>query len=101
MPAPLRPIIPGDWQGLEQTIKDLWAILNEEESFASLLAAIQQNASDIAAIDDVAGNDKEVQFNDGGDFGASANFTFDKVTNIADVNGTIQVTRLLAGGVEA
>jgi len=64
------------------------------------LAAIQQNTADIAAIDDVAGSDTQVQFNDGGDFGASANFTFNKATNIVDLNGTIQVTRLLAGGVE-
>ena len=49
----------------------------------------------------IGGDDTQIQFNDDGAFGASENFTFDKATNIADLNGTIQVTRLLAGGVTA
>lgn len=57
-----------------------------------------------------AGTDTEVQFNDGGLFGADATLTFDKttktltaqeleVTNNANVGATCTVKRLLAGGV--
>lgn len=37
-----------------------------------------------------AGADTNVQFNDGGVFGAEADFTYDKTTNLLNVNGTIQ-----------
>jgi len=40
----------------------------------------------------VAGSNTQVQFNDGGTFGASANFTFDKTTN------TLSVTNLVGSG---
>jgi fumarate hydratase class II len=53
----------------------------------------------VAAIDPVAGSDTQVQFNDSGNMGASSDFTFNKTTKVADVNGTILVKRLLAGGV--
>ena len=40
----------------------------------------------------VAGSNTQVQFNDGGTFGASANFTFDKTTN------TLSVTNFVGSG---
>ena len=57
-----------------------------------------------------AGNDTEVQVNDGGLFGADSTLTFNKgtkvlaaqeleVTNDANVGATCTVKRLLAGGV--
>ena len=57
-----------------------------------------------------AGSDTEVQFNDGGIFGADSTLNFNKttktltaqeleVTNDANVGATCTVKRLLAGGV--
>jgi len=40
MPAPLRPIIPGDWMGLEQVIKDLWAIVNADTSLSDMIVDV-------------------------------------------------------------
>jgi hypothetical protein len=48
---------------------------------------------------DAAGSNTQVQFNDTGDIlGASANFTFDKATNILAVTGTVQGTTVSATG---
>jgi hypothetical protein len=115
-----KPIIPKDWVGLERVINELWRLINTDTSLSSIslsitdaesaIAALQvaTNAMNlaivdlqeaVAAIDPVAGNDTQVQFNDGGSMGASSDFTFNKVTKVADVNGTIKVKRLLAGGV--
>jgi hypothetical protein len=48
---------------------------------------------------DAAGANTQVQFNDTGDLlGASANFTFDKATNIMSVTGTVQGTTVSATG---
>ncbi len=38
-----------------------------------------------------AGSDTEIQFNDGGDFGASANLTFDKLTGNLNIAGLINL----------
>jgi len=107
MPEPYKPLIPGDWIRLEYLMNEVWQILNVDTSLeemntitAGMQTDIAQNAADIAAIDDVAGSNTEVQFNDNNNFGASANFKFNKLTNIVTVNGTIQTTRLLAGGVK-
>ncbi|MCJ7828209.1 MAG: hypothetical protein MUP81_00515 [Dehalococcoidia bacterium] len=57
MPAPLRPIIPGDWMGLEQVIKDLWGIVNADTSLSDMVAddaalsdAVVVNTSDIVIL---------------------------------------------------
>mgnify|MGYP007070656239 CR=1 FL=1 len=115
-----KPIIPKDWVGLEKTINELWRLINTDTSISSITLSITDAESAIAAlqvastamnlaiialqeavaaIDPVAGSDKQVQFNDGGSMGASGDFTFNKSTKIADVNGTMKVKRLLAGGV--
>jgi len=48
---------------------------------------------------DAAGSNTQVQFNDTGDLlGASANFTFDKATNVMSVTGTVQGTTVSATG---
>ena len=44
------------------------------------------------------GSNTQVQFNDNGDFGGSANFTFDKTTNALSVNGNISGANLVTGG---
>lgn len=57
MTAPLRPIIPGDWMGLEQVIKDLWGIINADTSLSDMVAddaavsdAVVANTSDIVIL---------------------------------------------------
>ena len=53
----------------------------------------------IAGNIDAAGSNTQVQFNDVGDvLGASANFTFDKATNILSVTGNVQATTVEATG---
>jgi len=47
---------------------------------------------------DAAGSNTQVQFNDDDLLGGSANFTFDKATNILAVTGTIQGTTVSATG---
>lgn len=42
----------------------------------------------------VSGSNTQVQFNDNGAFGATANFTFNKTTNVLSVNGTINAGNL-------
>jgi hypothetical protein len=43
---------------------------------------------------DPGGSNTQIQFNNGGNFGASANLTFDNSTNILDVTGTLKATNL-------
>ena len=100
-----KPLIPGDWEHLEWIIREIWRLVNSESPISDLIAQIAQNASDIdalealvAALDAVAGNDGEIQFNDGGNHGADSDLTFDTATKTFKTN-TAQVTRLLAGGV--
>lgn len=45
------------------------------------------------------GSNTQVQFNNNGNFGGSANFTFDSATNILSVNGNIQGSNLLTSGI--
>ena len=115
-----KPIIPKDWVGLERVINEIWRLLNTDTSISSISLSITDAESAIealevtttainlaiialqeavATLDAVAGSDTQVQINDGGSMGASSDFTFDKVTKIADVNGTVTMKRLLAGGV--
>ena len=50
----------------------------------------------------VAGSDTQVQFNDGGTFGASANYTFNKTTNllkVTNISGSITSSNVTAGQV--
>ena len=47
MPAPLRPIIPGDWMGLEQVIKDLWAIVNADTTLSGMTSDTTAISSDL------------------------------------------------------
>ena len=98
MAVPNRPLMPHDWLELERLINEIWAILNTETTLGGLEAEVDANTAAIAALDEIAGNDTEVQFNDGGVHGAKATFTFDKATNTLSVTVT-QTTRLLAGGV--
>lgn len=44
-----------------------------------------------------AGNNKQIQFNDGGVFGASTGFTFDKNTNHVNLHGSLSATNLVTG----
>lgn len=46
----------------------------------------------------VAGSNTQVQFNDSGSFGASANLTFDKSTNLLSINGNITVANITSSG---
>jgi fibronectin-binding autotransporter adhesin len=46
---------------------------------------------------DAAGNNTDIQFNDNGIIGASANFTFNKGTNLLTVNGNIQTNNANLG----
>ena len=61
--------------------------------------------SDIAVLQTTAGaaagNDTEVQYNDGGALGASPDLTFNAATSTLAVAGTTKTKRLLAGGVSA
>jgi hypothetical protein len=43
---------------------------------------------------DPGGSNTQIQFNNGGNFGASANLTFNNSTNILDVTGTLKATNL-------
>ena len=118
--ANFKPIIPKDWVGLERVINEIWRLLNENITISEInddilgaaadiatnTANIATNASNISALqstvaglDPVAGSNTQVQFNDGGNMGASSDLTFNKTTKIASVNGTIKTKRLLAGGV--
>ncbi|MBE3088321.1 MAG: hypothetical protein IMZ61_13845 [Planctomycetes bacterium] len=115
MVAPWKPLRPNDWISLEQIINDIWSILNQdttlegvsilitdaEAAIAVIQAAIIVMQEALAALDDVAGSDTQVQWNKEGNFGANANFTFDDATNTMNLTGTIKTTRLLAGGVTA
>jgi hypothetical protein len=38
-----------------------------------------------------SGNDKEVQFNDGGSFGGDSDFTYDKTSNFLNLNGSMTI----------
>jgi hypothetical protein len=44
------------------------------------------------------GADTNVQFNDGGSFGGTAGFTFDKTTNAVSTTGTVSATGNIQGG---
>jgi len=48
-----------------------------------------------------AGSNTQIQFNDNGDFGASANFTFNESTNVLTVAGNISGANLVTSGVVA
>jgi len=104
--APYKRLMHGDWISLERIINDLYRILNQDTTLAEMSdivtqanAAIAALEAALAALDDVAGSDTQVQWNNEGDFGANANFTFDDATNILNLTGTIKTTRLLVGGV--
>lgn len=43
----------------------------------------------------VNGSNTQVQFNDGGSFGASSNLTFNKVTNVLTITGNVDATNIL------
>ena len=47
---------------------------------------------------DPGGSNTQIQFNDQGNFDASANLTFDKVTNLLTLSGTANVTNLNVSG---
>ncbi len=49
-------------------------------------------------LQEAAGSNTQIQFNDDNDFGASANFTFNNSTNVLTVNGTANVTTANVSG---
>ena len=58
-----------------------WQISTSTYSNGAPNTAAYSNIATTAAAQSAAGNTTQVQFNDGGVFGASANLTFDKTTN--------------------
>lgn len=64
-----------------------WQVSSSVNSDGSPIAAYANlNSGGGASI--VAGSNTQVQFNDGGNFGASANFTFNNATNVLTIQGS-------------
>jgi hypothetical protein len=127
MVQPYKPLMPGDWPALENIIQELYRILDldttltvitsdavtvasdlvvAESNIVWMESDIDTNTSDIVVLkSDVAvnasdlllvgvgGNDSEIQYNNGGVLGGDPTFTFNDTTK------TVQMKRLLAGGV--
>ena len=78
----------GIYAGLRfDTTANAWQVSSSVNSDGSPIAAYANlNTGGGAAF--VAGSNTQVQFNDGGAFGATANLTFNKVTNVLTVQGS-------------
>lgn len=78
----------GIYAGLRfDTTANAWQVSSSVNSDGSPIAAYANlNTGGGAAF--VAGSNTQVQFNDGGTFGATANLTFNKVTNVLTVQGS-------------
>lgn len=91
-----------DLQVVVQAVSDI--VVVNSSNLVWIESDVNTNTSAIAALIAAplaAGNDTEVQYNDSGALGASPDLTFDAASSTLAVAGTAQVTRLLAGGVQA
>lgn len=67
------------------TTANVWQVSSSVNLDGSPIAAYANIATGNAS---VSGANTEIQFNDGGTFGASANLTFNKVTNVLTLQGS-------------
>lgn len=77
-----KPTTPISYAGLKfNAIVNAWQIATDVYANGAPNTASYANIITSATSGNAAGNNTEVQFNDGGSFGASGNLTFDKTTN--------------------
>lgn len=65
-------------------------ISNSNASYGILTDNLYYSNGQPWDLQEAAGSNTQIQFNDSGDFGASANFTFDTATNLLTVTGNAQ-----------
>lgn len=94
-------LVPGDWLELERIINEMFRILNIDTSFEEITEDIDDIQTSLALLDDVAGAEGDVQYNKASGHGAEATFNYNDSTNLLNLQGAAQVTRLLAGGVQS
>jgi hypothetical protein len=76
----------GSYAGLRfDTVANAWQVSSSVNLDGSPVAAYSSLATGNAT---VAGSNTQVQFNDGGSFGASANLSFNKTTNVLTLQGS-------------
>lgn len=76
----------GSYAGLRfDTVANTWQVSSSVNFDGSPITAYASIATGNAS---VSGSNTQVQFNDGGTFGASANLTFNKVTNVLTLQGS-------------
>ena len=76
----------GSYAGFRfDTVANAWQVSSSVNLDGSPVAAYSSLATGNAT---VSGSNTQVQFNDGGSFGASANLTFNKTTNVLTLQGS-------------
>ena len=76
----------GSYAGFRfDTVANAWQVSSSVNLDGSPVAAYSSLATGNAT---VAGSNTQVQFNDGGSFGASANLSFNKTTNVLTLQGS-------------
>jgi hypothetical protein len=76
----------GSYAGLRfDTVANTWQVSSSVNIDGSAVAAYANIATGNSS---VSGANTQVQFNDGGSFGATANLTFNKATNVLTLQGT-------------